>query len=280
MAGSFSDRPEKRMPAKSMASPFAQPAGSKSESVSENAEKPGRGKPQGSGQTSLWKEPPATNAGHRQRLRQRFVKGGADALPDYELLELVLFRALPRRDTKPLAKRLLARFGSFAEVINAPDHQLLELKDVGEAVVCEMKLVRAAALRLMQGEIMGRPLLGTWEAVLHYCRAAMGFQTCEQFRILFLDKRNRLIADEVQSQGTVDHTPVYVREVVKRALEHSATAIILVHNHPSGDTTPSRADIEMTKLIVVAAKNLGIAVHDHIIVGKEGHCSMKGLRLI
>ncbi|MCH8239895.1 MAG: DNA repair protein RadC [Proteobacteria bacterium] len=218
--------------------------------------------------------------GHRDRLRQRFRDGGDDALPDYELLELILFRALPRRDTKPLAKELLAKFGSYVEVMNAPDERLAELDGVGEAVITEIKLIRSAALRLMKGQVMDRPVLDSWSAVLGYCRAVMGFQSKEQFRILFLDKRNRIIADEVQQEGTVDHTPVYVREVVKRALELSSTAIILVHNHPSGDPTPSQADIEMTKQIVEAAKNLGITVHDHIIVGKEGHASFRGLSLI
>jgi DNA repair protein RadC len=218
--------------------------------------------------------------GHRERLRKRFRDGGSDALPDYELLELVLFRAMPRRDTKPLAKAILARFGSFAEAMNAPEDLLLEVPGLGEAAVTEIKLVRAAALRLMQGEVFERPVLGSWQQVLDYCRAAMGFEAKEQFRILFLDKRNQMIADEVQQQGTVDHTPVYVREVVKRALELSATAIVLVHNHPSGDPTPSRADIEMTKQIVDAAKPLGVVVHDHIIVGKQGHASFRGLGLI
>jgi DNA repair protein RadC len=208
------------------------------------------------------------------------MKGGADALPDYELLELVLFGALPRRDTKDLAKRLLARFGSFAEVINAPEARLAEVKDVGDAVIAELKLVRAAALRLMRSELVERPVLSSWAQVLHYCRAAMGFEAREQFRILFLDKKNGLIADEVQQEGTVDHTPVYVREVVKRALELSATAIVLVHNHPSGDPTPSRADIEMTRQIVEAAKPLGLVVHDHIIVARQGHVSFKALRLM
>lgn len=217
--------------------------------------------------------------GHCTRLRQRFREGGAEALPDYELLELILFR-IPRRDMKPLAKALIARFGSFAGVINAPADRLLEVPGVGETVVTEIKLVRAAALRLMQAEAMERPILDSWMAVLAYCRAAMGFETREQFRILFLDKRNRIIADEVQQQGTVDHTPVYVREVVKRALELSATAMILVHNHPSGDPTPSRADIEMTNQIIQAASNLGIVVHDHVIVGASGHASFKGLGLI
>jgi DNA repair protein RadC len=219
-------------------------------------------------------------AGHRQRLKERFVASGPEALPDYELLELVLFSAIPRRDTKPTAKRLLARFGSFAEVVNAPPERLREVKGVGDAAILQLKLLRAGALRLMQGGIMQRPVLASWTAVLEYCRAAMGFEAREQFRILFLDKKNRLIADEVQQEGTVDHTPVYVREVVKRALEHSASAIILVHNHPSGDPTPSRADIDMTRQIVEAARPLGVVIHDHIIVGKQGHASFKGLKLM
>jgi len=218
--------------------------------------------------------------GHRERLRKRFREAGADSLPDYELLELILFRAMPRRDTKPLAKAILTRFGTFAEAVNAPEDLLLEVEGLGEAAVTEMKLVRAAALRLMRGEVFDRPVLSSWQGVLDYCRAAMGFEAKEQFRILFLDKRNQMIADEVQQEGTVDHTPVYVREVVKRALELSATAIVLVHNHPSGDPTPSRADIDMTKQIVAAAKPLGVVVHDHIIVGKQGHASFRGLGLI
>jgi DNA repair protein RadC len=211
--------------------------------------------------------------GHRERLRRRFREAGPDAIPDYELLELILFRAAARRDTKPIAKALIARFGSFAEAVNAPEELLREVSGIGEAAVGELKLVRAAALRLMRGEVLERP-------VLDYCRATMGFENKEQFRILFLDKRNQIIADEVQQKGTVDHTPVYVREVVKRALELSATAIVLVHNHPSGDPTPSRADIEMTKQIVAAAKPLGVVIHDHIIVGKKGHASFRGLGLI
>ncbi len=218
--------------------------------------------------------------GHRERLRRRFREAGADALPDYELLELILFRAAPRRDTKPLAKALIARFGTFAEALNAPEELLREVPGIGEAAVTEIKLVRAAALRLMRGEVLERPVLSSWAQVLDYCRASMGFASKEQFRILFLDKRNQIIADEVQQTGTVDHTPVYVREVVKRALELSATAIVLVHNHPSGDPTPSRADIEMTRQIVAAAKPLGVLVHDHIIVGKQGHASLRGLGLI
>jgi DNA repair protein RadC len=225
-------------------------------------------------------KPAHDHSGHRERLRERFRKGGAEALPDYELLEMILFRALPRRDTKPIAKRLIARFGSFAEVINAPEARLREEKDVKDSVVTELKLVRAAALRMMRGELVKRPALSSWKQVIEYLLAAQSYEQREQFRILFLDKRNRLVADEVQGEGTVDHTPVYVREVVKRALELSATAIILVHNHPSGDPTPSRADIDMTKQIVASAAPLGITVHDHIIVGREGHASLKALRLI
>lgn len=220
------------------------------------------------------------DAGHRQRLRDRFRKGGAEALPDYELLELVLFRAIPRRDTKPLAKRLLARFGSFSQVINASDARLKEVTGVGDAVVTELRLIHAAALRLMQGEIAFQPLLSSWPQVLDYLRAVQGFAEREQFRILFLDKKNRLIADEVQGVGTVDHTPVYVREVVKRALELASTAIILVHNHPSGDPTPSRADIDMTRMIVQAGRPLGVQVHDHVIVGRAGYASFRALKLI
>jgi DNA repair protein RadC len=231
-------------------------------------------------QGSFLEAPIADHSGHRQRLRERFRKGGDDTVPDYELLELVLFRALPRRDTKSIAKKLLARFGSFAEVVNAPEPRLKELQDVGDSVVTELKLIRAAALRLVRTEAVQRPVLSSWKQVLDYLRAAQSYEHREQFRILFLDKRNRLITDEVQGHGTVDHTPVYVREVVKRALELSATAIILVHNHPSGDPTPSRADIDMTKQIVASAAPLRIAVHDHIIVGREGHASLKALRLI
>ena len=218
--------------------------------------------------------------GHRERLRARFRDAGPDALSDYELLELVLSRAIPRRDVKPLAKDLVSRFGSFAEVIAAPRPLLLKEKGMGEATVTELKIVHAAAQRLAKGELRKRPVLSSWGNVLDYCRTAMAFSDKEEFRLLFLDKRNQLIADEVQQRGTVDHTPVYPREVVKRALELSATALILIHNHPSGDPTPSRADIQMTQAIIDVAKPLGIAVHDHIIVGKEGHASLKGLKLI
>ena len=217
--------------------------------------------------------------GHRERLRERFREAGADALSDYELLEAVLFRAQPRRDVKPLAKALIATFGSFAEVISAPvarpssqrprrsDHHRTETRTGGGEP--------ASA-----GEVKKRSVLSSWSAVLDYCRTAQAFADREEFRVLFLDKRNQLIADETQQIGTVDHTPVYPRGVVKRALELSATAIILVHNHPSGDPTPSRADIQMTQQIITVANPLGISVHDHIIVGKQGHASLKGLKLI
>lgn len=218
--------------------------------------------------------------GHRERLRERFTSAGPDALSDYELLEMALFPALPRRDTKPLAKALLKKFGSFAEVIHAPEARLREVEGIGDASVHQIKLLAAAAGRVAKGEIKRSIALSSWNDVIGYCRSGMAFADKEQFRLLFLDKRNQLIADEVQQTGTVDHTPVYPREVIKRALELSATALILVHNHPSGDPTPSQADIQMTKAIVDIAAPLGISVHDHIIVGKNGHASLKGLRLI
>jgi DNA repair protein RadC len=218
--------------------------------------------------------------GHRKRLRGRFREAGTDALSDYELLELLLFHAQPRGDMKPIAKALLEKFGSFAEVISAPEKRLAEVDGIGEASITGLKIVQAAASRLLRGEVKKRPVLSSWSSVLDYCRTAQAFADREQFRVLFLDKRNQLIADELQQIGTVDHTPVYPREVVKRALELSATAIILVHNHPSGDPTPSRADIQMTQQIVAVANPLGISVHDHIIVGKEGHASLKGLKLV
>ncbi len=218
--------------------------------------------------------------GHRDRLRARFLDAGGDSLPDYELLELVLFRSIPRRDVKSIAKELIRRFGTFAEVIAAPPARLTEVGGVGESVVTDIKILEAAARRLAKGAVARRTVLASWSEVLEYCRTAMAFMDKEQFRLLFLDKRNGLIADEVQQSGTIDHTPVYPREVVKRALELSASALILVHNHPSGDPTPSTADVKMTRDIIEVAKPLGIVVHDHIIVGREGHASLKGLRLI
>lgn len=218
--------------------------------------------------------------GHRERLRGRFREAGPDALADYELLELLLFRAIPRRDVKPLAKALLKRFGSFAEVLAAPDRLLAEVEGASAAVILELKVAHAAAVRIGRSKVAHRPVLSSWAALIDYCRTAMAFAEREQFRVLYLDRRNILIADEVQGEGTVDHTPVYPREVMKRALELSASAIILVHNHPSGDPTPSPADIAMTRQIVEIGKPLGITVHDHLIVGRAGHASFRGLKLI
>jgi DNA repair protein RadC len=217
--------------------------------------------------------------GHRDRLRARF-RDAPDALADYEILELLLFRSIPRRDTKPLAKALIAAFGSLAEVLGASEARLRGVPGVSEAIALDLRLVQAAGQRLARGQVMKRPVLASWAAVIDYCRAAMAFEEREQFRILFLDRKNAVIADEVQQTGTVDHTPVYPREVVRRALELSATAVILVHNHPSGDPTPSRADVTMTKQIVDVAAPLGITVHDHIIIGRDGHASLKGLKLM
>jgi len=222
----------------------------------------------------------ADTTGHRQRLRQRFIISGAEGLADYELLELLLFQALPRRDTKPVAKALLARFGSFAEVISAEAAEIKKVKGAGDAVAMALKTVRAAALRLTQGEVMDQPVLSSWDKLLKYCRAAMAYEKSELFRVLFLNKKNVLIADEVQQQGTVDHTPVYPREVVKRALELGATALIMVHNHPSGDPAPSKSDIEMTKEVGAACEKLGIQLHDHIIVSKSGANSFKTMGLL
>lgn len=219
-------------------------------------------------------------AGHRQRLRRRLMAAGPDALADYELLEMVLFAALPRRDVKPLAKALIARFGSFAAAVSAPPALLAEVQGVGESVIATLKVVQAAALRLARDEVMERPVIGSWQKLLAYCRASMAHEPTEHFRVLFLNRRNELIADEVQQKGTVDHTPVYPREVVKRALELGATALIMVHNHPSGDPTPSAADIEMTREIKEAGERLGIALHDHVIIGRRGHTSFRTLGLI
>ena len=218
--------------------------------------------------------------GHRERLRTRFREKGAAALADYELLEMALYRAIQRGDTKPLAKALLKRFGNLTEVLAAPRERLKEVEGVGDRVVDELKLIKAFTERTAGEAVRKRPVLSSWSALLDYCRTAMAFEEREQFRLLFLDKKNVLIADEVQQTGTVDHTPVYPREVIRRALELSATAVILVHNHPSGDPTPSRADIEMTRTIIEVGKPLGINVHDHLVIGREGHASFKGMGLI
>jgi DNA repair protein RadC len=215
--------------------------------------------------------------GHRERLRQRFRDGGA--LPDYELLELILFHAVPRRDVKPLAKQLIDQFGSFGGVLAASRENLLQA-GLGETTIDLLKATHEASARIVHGETRGRDVLSSGQKVIEYCRARLAHSDVEEFHLLFLDRKNGLIRAEKQQRGTVDHTPVYPREVVKRALELSATAVILVHNHPSGDPSPSKADIEMTREIVRAAGALGIAVHDHIIVGRQGHTSLKTLGLI
>jgi len=218
---------------------------------------------------------PSYIADHRKRLRARFMDGGAAAMPDYELLELVLFRAIPRQDVKPLARLLLDTFGDFNRVISASPSRLVAIKGVGDAVVQELKIVEAAAQRLMRAKVMHKPVLSSWDALLDYCHTAMAHRETEQFRILYLDRKNVLIADEEQARGTVDHVPVYPREVVKRALELNASALILVHNHPSGDPTPSDSDISMTAQVQDAATVLGITLHDHLIIGKSRELSFR-----
>jgi DNA repair protein RadC len=218
---------------------------------------------------------PSYMADHRQRLRARFMQGGAQPMPDYEMLELVLFRAIPRQDVKPLARALIDRFGDFNRVLSAPVARLREVRGVGVRVVEELKIVEAAAHRMARARVIDRPVISGWDAVLDYCHTTMAHRDTEQFRILYLDRKNVLIADEEQARGTVDHVPVYPREVVKRALELNASALILVHNHPSGDPGPSQADISMTAQIVAAAEALNIAVHDHLIIGKLRELSFR-----
>ncbi|MEM1236561.1 MAG: DNA repair protein RadC [Pseudomonadota bacterium] len=217
---------------------------------------------------------------HRARLRERFLAGGADALPNYELLELVLFRAIPRQDVKPLARALLDTFGDFNRVISATPDRLRTVKGVGDAVVTELKIVEAAAHRLARSRVMQRPVLSSWDQLVDYCHTAMAHRATEQFRVLYLDRKNILVADEKQGDGTVDHVPVYPREIVKRALELNASAMILVHNHPSGDPTPSEADISMTQQIDMAAGTLGLVLHDHIIVGQSRELSFRAEGLL
>ena len=217
---------------------------------------------------------------HRKRLRERFLTGGADAVPDYELLELVLFRAIPRKDVKPLARVLIDHFGDFNRVLSAPINQLLQVNGVGEAVALEIKIIEAASHRLSRAKIMQRHVVSSWDALLDYCHTVMAHRDTEQFRVLYLDIKNTLIADEAQAAGTIDHVPVYPREVVKRALDLNAAAIILVHNHPSGDPTPSEADIAMTNQIGEAANALRITLHDHIIIGKSQELSFKAQGLL
>lgn len=218
---------------------------------------------------------PSYISDHRQRLRDRFTQGGGQALPDYELLELVLFRAIPRQDVKPLARLLLDTFGDFNRVVSASPARLQMVKGAGPAVVLELKLVEAAAQRMMRSRVIQKPLLSSWDALLDYCHTAMSHRETEQFRVLFLDRKNVLIADEEQAKGTVDHVPVYPREIVKRALELNASALILVHNHPSGDPTPSDADLSMTAQVQDACAALGLVLHDHLIIGKSRELSFR-----
>ncbi|HEY4162344.1 MAG TPA: DNA repair protein RadC [Dongiaceae bacterium] len=215
--------------------------------------------------------------GHRKRLRERFLKGGETALADYELLELLLCQAQPRGDMKPLAKALMKRFGSFAAVMAAGPDALGEIDGMGEASIVALKTVQAAALLMQRQDLHQKPVLSSWKSVLDYCHSVMAHEPIEQFRLLFLDGKNAVIADEKQSQGTVNHTPVYVREVAKRALTLDASAVIMAHNHPTGDPTPSRDDIEMTKAVKVALEKIGIQLHDHIIIGRKGHSSLRSL---
>lgn len=215
--------------------------------------------------------------GHRQRLKDRFLKTGGDQLADYELLELLLFQALPRRDVKPLAKDLLDRFGSFAGVATAEAALIRQVPGASDAVVVALKTVAAAAERLARDELAAAPVLGNWDKLLKYCRTAMSREGREQFRVLYLNRKNVLIKDEVQWRGTIDHTPLYPREVVRRALELQAAALIMVHNHPSGDPTPSQADIDMTRQVAEAAQSMGIVLHDHLIVAKSGHTSFRDM---
>ncbi len=218
--------------------------------------------------------------GHRERLKSKLHNQGANALADYELLEVYLFRSIARRDTKPIAKDLITKFGNFSAVMAADYNRLIEVKGVGDAVAKDIMLVNAVSLRMMQDDLTDKPILSSWSALVQYCQAAMAYSKVEEFRIIFLNKHNRIIVDEVHQQGTIDHTPVYPREVIKRALELSASAIVLVHNHPSGDPTPSPADIRMTNQIIEAGTPIGISVHDHLIISKDGHASFKMLGLI
>jgi len=218
---------------------------------------------------------PSYIANHRQRLRARFMAGGANAVPEYELLELILFRAIPRQDVKPLAHALMARFGDFNRVITAPEARLRDVSGVGDAVITELKIIEASAHRMARSRVMQTQVLSSWDALLDYCHTTMAHRETEQFRILYLDRKNVLIGDEEQAKGTVDHVPVYPREVAKRALELNASAIILVHNHPSGDPTPSDSDIEMTQRVQAACDALGLTLHDHLIIGKSRELSFR-----
>jgi len=233
-----------------------------------------------SDETSGVAEGPAPHYhGHRQRLRERFRKAGGGALQDYELIELLLFAAIPRRDVKPLAKALIQRFGSYAELLSASREELGKVDGLGDVAIDTLLAVREAAVRLARADASDKPILGGWEKLMDYLMADMGRAKQEHFRLLFLDKKNRLIHDEIHQKGTIDHAPVYPREVAKRCLEIGASAVILVHNHPSGDSKPSRADIDITREIDKALKVIGVTVHDHVVVGRRGHTSFKSMGL-
>lgn len=222
----------------------------------------------------------ARHNGHRQRLREKLTLAGGDALHDYELLELYLFRAIPRRDVKPIAKDLIHRFGDLGGVAAAPVEQLVTIQGVSEKTAAELKLIQALSERLAREQVIGRPVISSWSALVGYCRTALQHARTEQFRVLFLDRKNRLIADEILGRGTIDHAPVYPREVVKRALAHEASALILVHNHPSGDATPSQTDIEMTKTLAEVCQPFDIVLHDHLVIARENTASFKTLGLL
>ena len=219
-------------------------------------------------------------ADHRDRLRSRFRKGGTAALQDYELLELYLFNSIPRRDVKPIAKELMRQFGNIGEICGAPIHRLTDVKGIGEKTALDLKLLHAMSAHMARESVLGRPVLSSWNALLDYCRTTMQFEPVEQFRVLFLDRKNRLIEDEVLGKGTIDRAPVYPREIVKRGLALESTAIILAHNHPSGDPMPSQSDIDMTFNIVETCNAVGISVHDHLIIGREDIASFKKLGLM
>jgi len=221
-----------------------------------------------------------THSGHRRRLRERFLKGGSQALADYELLEMILYAASPRMDTKPLAKRLLAQFGDFAKVVHALPHDLAKIDGMGDAAIASIKMVYVAAERMLKAQASQGQIIQSWTALLDYCRVSVGHKKIEEFRVLFLNHKNILILDEVQQYGTINHAPVYPREVMKRALDLGASSIILVHNHPSGDPTPSREDIEITRQIAAASLSLGISVHDHLIIAGNKHYSFKSNGLL
>jgi len=217
--------------------------------------------------------------GHRGRVRERVMKAGVEPLADYELLELLLFYSIERIDTKPMAKALLERFGTLGDVFAAEPAQLREF-EIDQRTLVHFKAMREVGRRLAERKVKDMPVLTNWQQLIDYCHAALAHEKTEQFRILFLDRKNVLIADEVQQRGTIDHTPVYPREVVKRALALNAAALILVHNHPSGDPKPSRDDIEMTREIKTASEALGITIHDHLVIGRKGHASFRSLGLL